>query len=123
MDYEWPTAAIRSKLWFPPTCNTPSKVPIWNALDRWTPNGEAMRIRDNAFQAMQLRMLELDCKVMIGSSQCSSTTSSMSAQPTTYSNGQFLYSMGSSQEMGLNNIQNVYTNRPREIGIRFTQSW
>ena len=39
------------------------------------------RIRDNAFQAMQLRMLELDCKVMIGSSQCSSTTSLMSVQP------------------------------------------
>ena len=41
----------------------------------------------------------------------------------TYSGGQFLWGMGSSQQMVLIIISTVYTNRPREIGIRYTQSW
>jgi outer membrane receptor protein involved in Fe transport len=40
----------------------------------------------------------------------------------TYSGGQFLWGMGSSAD-GIDNHQYIYTNRPREIGIRFTQSW
>ena len=40
----------------------------------------------------------------------------------TYSGGQFLWGMGSSRD-GVDHHQLVYTNRPREIGIRYTQSW
>jgi outer membrane receptor protein involved in Fe transport len=40
----------------------------------------------------------------------------------TYSGGQFLWGMGSSAD-GVDHHQLVYTNRPREIGIRYTQSW
>ena len=40
----------------------------------------------------------------------------------TYSGGQFLWGMGSSAD-GIDHHQLIYTNRPREIGIRFTQSW
>ena len=40
----------------------------------------------------------------------------------TYSGGQFLWGMGSSAD-GIDHHQQIYTNRPREIGIRFTQSW
>jgi outer membrane receptor protein involved in Fe transport len=40
----------------------------------------------------------------------------------TYSGGQFLWGMGSSAD-GIDHHQLVYTNRPREIGIRYTQSW
>ncbi len=40
----------------------------------------------------------------------------------TYSGGQFLWGMGSSAD-GVDHHQLVYVNRPREVGIRFTQSW
>jgi len=40
----------------------------------------------------------------------------------TYSGGQFLWGMGSSRD-GVDHHQLAYTNRPREIGIRYTQSW
>ena len=40
----------------------------------------------------------------------------------TYSTGTYLWGMGSSAD-GVDHHQVVYVNRPREIGIRFTQSW
>jgi hypothetical protein len=119
MDYSWPTQQFGANHGFA-RLQFSKQGAIWNALTGGPPGEDANpRQRVPGYQIADARigLQGDDWEFSVFINNLLDERGAYS-----YSNGQFLYSMGSSRD-GVDNIQDVYTNRPREIGIRFTQSW
>ena len=119
MDYVWPTGQFGAEHGFM-RMQYSKQGAIWNNLDGGSPT-DAMnprqRVPGYAIADVRIGLQGADWEVSVFINNLLDERGAYS-----YSNGQFLYSMGSSRD-GVDNIQDVYTNRPREIGIRYTQSW
>jgi outer membrane receptor protein involved in Fe transport len=119
MDYEWPTTQAGANYGFM-RFQYSKQGAIWNNLDGGSPidaMNPRQRVPGYAIADARIGLQGDDWEFSVFVNNLLDERAAYS-----YSNGQFLYSMGSSRD-GVDNIQNVYTNRPREIGIRFTQSW
>jgi len=119
MDYEWPTGQFGANYGFA-RLQYSQQGAIWNNLDGGSPT-DAMNPRQRvpgyavADARIGLQGDDWEFSVFINN-----LLDERAAY--TYSGGQFLWGMGSSAD-GIDNHQYIPTNRPREIGIRYTQSW
>ena len=119
MDYVWPTGQFGADNGFM-RMQYSKQGAIWNNLDGGSPT-EAMnprqRVPGYAIADVRVGLQGEDWEFSVFINNLLDERAAY-----TYSGGQFLWGMGSSRD-GIENHQYVSTNRPREIGIRFTQSW
>ena len=119
MDYSWPTQQFGAENGFL-RLQYSKQGAIWNALTGGTiaddPNPR-QRVPGYAIADARIGLQGADWEFSVFINNLLDERAAYS-----YVNGLFSYPMGSSRD-GVANHQAVYTNRPREIGIRFTQSW
>jgi outer membrane receptor protein involved in Fe transport len=119
MDYSWPTQQFGAENGFL-RLQYSKQGAIWNALTGGTiaddPNPR-QRVPGYAIADARIGLQGDDWEFSVFINNLLDERAAYS-----YVNGLFSYPMGSSRD-GVANHQAVYTNRPREIGIRFTQSW
>ena len=119
MDYEWPTGQFGANYGFM-RFQYSKQGAIWNNLDGGSPT-DAMnprqRVTGYAIADARIGLQGDDWEFSVFINNLLDERAAY-----TYSGGQFLWGMGSSRD-GIDNHQYVPTNRPREIGIRYTQSW
>tara|TARA_B100000745_G_scaffold93854_1_gene59213 strand:- start:1199 stop:3844 length:2646 start_codon:yes stop_codon:yes gene_type:complete len=119
MDYTWEAAQWGANHGFA-RLQYSKQGAIWNNLDGGSP-AEAMnprqRVPGYAIADARIGLQGEDWEVSLFINNLLDERAAY-----TYSGGQFLWGMGSSRD-GVDHHQLVYTNRPREIGIRYTQSW
>jgi outer membrane receptor protein involved in Fe transport len=119
MDYVWPTGQFGADNGFM-RMQYSKQGAIWNNLDGGSPidaMNPRQRVPGYAIADVRVGLQGEDWEVSVFINNLLDERAAY-----TYSGGQFLWGMGSSAD-GIDNHQYVSTNRPREIGIRYTQSW
>ena len=119
MDYVWPTGQFGADNGFM-RFQYSKQGAIWNNLDGGSPidaMNPRQRVPGYAIADARIGLQGEDWEFSVFINNLLDERAAY-----TYSGGQFLWGMGSSAD-GIDNHQYVSTNRPREIGIRYTQSW